>query len=83
MRMRHLSVRNFRGIRELDWPIPDKNVLCLIGRDAGIQRRRWAGVAAAREPHRIAEVMDWARRRIATPSGVRMEAVKLDCRIET
>jgi hypothetical protein len=32
MRIRHLSVRNFRGIRELDWPIPDRNVLCLIGR---------------------------------------------------
>jgi putative ATP-dependent endonuclease of the OLD family len=31
MRIRHLSVRNFRGIRELDWPIPDRNVLCLIG----------------------------------------------------
>ncbi|OAB55812.1 hypothetical protein AY600_17915 [Phormidium willei BDU 130791] len=32
MRIRHLSVRNFRGIRELDWPVPDRNVLCLIGR---------------------------------------------------
>lgn len=32
MRIRHLSVRNFRGIRELDWPIPDCRVLCLIGR---------------------------------------------------
>lgn len=42
-----------------------------------------AGGAAAREPHTIAEVMDWARKRIATLSGVRAEAVKLDCRIET
>jgi energy-coupling factor transporter ATP-binding protein EcfA2 len=25
-------MRNFRGIRELDWPVPDRNVLCLIGR---------------------------------------------------
>ncbi len=32
MRIRHLSVENFRGIRELDWPVPDRNVLCLIGR---------------------------------------------------
>lgn len=32
MRIRHLSVKNFRGIRELDWPVPDRNVLCLIGR---------------------------------------------------
>ena len=32
MRIRHLSVRNFRGIRELDWSVPDRNVLCLIGR---------------------------------------------------
>ena len=33
--------------------------------------------------HTISEVMDWARKRIATLSGVRIEAVKLDCRIET
>jgi putative ATP-dependent endonuclease of OLD family len=32
MRIRHLSVRNFRGIRQLDWTIPNRNVLCLIGR---------------------------------------------------
>lgn len=32
MRICHLSVRNFRGIRELDWPVPNRNVLCLIGR---------------------------------------------------
>lgn len=32
MKVRHLSVRNFRGIRELDWPIPDCTILCLIGR---------------------------------------------------
>ena len=31
MRIRHLSVRNFRGIRELDWPVPAQNILCLIG----------------------------------------------------
>ena len=42
-----------------------------------------AGVAIAREPHTIGEVLDLARRHIATLSGVRMEAVKLDCRIET
>lgn len=32
MRIRHISVRNFRGIRELDWPVPDSNVMCLVGR---------------------------------------------------
>ena len=32
MRIRHLSVRNFRGIRELDWPVPDRNLVCLVGR---------------------------------------------------
>ena len=32
MRIRHLSIRNFRGIREIDWSLPDRNVLCLIGR---------------------------------------------------
>ncbi len=32
MRIRHLSIRNFRGIRELDWAFPNKALLCLIGR---------------------------------------------------
>ncbi len=32
MRIRHLSIRNFRGIRELDWALPDASILCLIGR---------------------------------------------------
>ena len=32
MRIRHLSVKNFRGIRELGWPVPDQNLVCLVGR---------------------------------------------------
>jgi hypothetical protein len=32
MRLRHISIRNFRGIRELDWAIADRGVICLIGR---------------------------------------------------
>src|ERR1700741_2370043 len=32
MRIRHLSISNFRGIRQLDWALPDENILCLIGR---------------------------------------------------
>jgi hypothetical protein len=32
MRIRHLSIRNFRGIRELDWALPDRTLFCLIGR---------------------------------------------------
>src|SRR5260370_2703280 len=32
MRIRHLSIRNFRGIRELDWALPNKTLFCLIGR---------------------------------------------------
>lgn len=42
-----------------------------------------AGTPATRELQTIADVMDWARKRIATLSGVRMDAIKLDCRIET
>ncbi len=30
MRIRHLSIKNFRGIKELDWTIEARNV-CLIG----------------------------------------------------
>lgn len=32
MRIRHVSIRNFRGIRELDWAVPDTRIICLIGR---------------------------------------------------
>ncbi len=32
MRIRHLSIRNFRGIHKLDWAVPNQNILCLIGR---------------------------------------------------
>ena len=32
MRIRQISIRNFRGIRELDWAVPDKTLFCLIGR---------------------------------------------------
>lgn len=32
MRIRYVSIRNFRGIRELDWAVPDTKIICLIGR---------------------------------------------------
>jgi hypothetical protein len=32
VRIRHVSIRNFRGIRQLDWAVPDRSLFCLIGR---------------------------------------------------
>ena len=32
MKLRHLSIRNFRGIEKLDWAVPEANLVCLIGR---------------------------------------------------
>jgi putative ATP-dependent endonuclease of the OLD family len=32
MRIRQLSINNFRGIREMEWALPDKALFCLIGR---------------------------------------------------
>ncbi|WP_022731224.1 ATP-dependent nuclease [Thalassospira lucentensis] len=32
MKIRSLSIRNFRGISELAWAIPNANIVCLIGR---------------------------------------------------
>ena len=42
-----------------------------------------ASEATALEPHTVAEVLESARRHIATLAGVRREAVKLNCQIET
>ena len=41
------------------------------------------GTAATRPPQTIADVIDGARKHIAMLAGVPMEAVKLDCRIES
>lgn len=32
MKIRKLIIKNFRGIKELDWSLPDGNVFCLIGK---------------------------------------------------
>lgn len=32
MKIRRLKITNFRGIHELEWAIPDTNLICLIGR---------------------------------------------------
>jgi hypothetical protein len=32
MRIRQIKISNFRGIRELDWSVPDRHIFCLIGR---------------------------------------------------
>jgi hypothetical protein len=32
MRVRQLSIRNFRGVREMKWSLPDNALFCLIGR---------------------------------------------------
>ena len=32
MKIRHLIVRNFRGIQTLEWVVPQNNIICLIGR---------------------------------------------------
>ena len=32
MRICHISIRNFRGIRELDWNAPENSIFCFIGR---------------------------------------------------
>lgn len=32
MKIRHLKIRNFRGIKELDWALPDNTLFCFIGR---------------------------------------------------
>ena len=51
MRIRHLSVRNFRGIRALDWPVPDQNVLCLSGRGDSTKSTILEALRRAFHPH--------------------------------
>ena len=32
MKIRSIKIRNFRGINELDWVLPDQSLFCLIGK---------------------------------------------------
>jgi hypothetical protein len=32
MKIRHLKIKNFRGIEQLEWALPDNKLFCLIGR---------------------------------------------------
>lgn len=32
MKIRKLLIQNFRGIKKLDWNLPDRNIFCLIGK---------------------------------------------------
>ena len=51
MRLRHLSIRNFRGIRLLDWAIPDHNILCLIGRGDSTKSTILEAIRRVFHPH--------------------------------
>ena len=51
MRIRHLSVRNFRGIRALDWPVPDRSAICLIGRGDSTKSTILEALRRAFHPH--------------------------------
>lgn len=33
MKIRKITIRNFRGIKELDWSLPSTEIFCLIGKD--------------------------------------------------
>jgi len=32
VRIREISIRNFRGVKELDWSLPTADIFCLIGK---------------------------------------------------
>lgn len=51
MRIRRLSVRNFRGIAELDWPVPDQRIVCLIGHGDATKSTILEAVRRAFYPH--------------------------------
>ena len=78
MRIRHLSVRNFRGIRELDWPVPDQNLVCLLGRGDSTKSTILEALRRAFHPH-WALSFDDADFHLCDPScPITIEAVLVD-----
>ena len=78
MRIRHLSVSNFRGIRTFDWPVPDGNALCLIGRGASTKSTILEAVRRVFQPQWNPSFDDAAFHLCDTTNSITIEAVLSD-----
>ena len=58
MRLRQLKIRNFRGIQELDWCLPDNSVFCLIGPGDSTKSTILEAIAYALHPQWTISVND-------------------------
>ena len=78
MRLRHLSVRNFRGIRELDWTVPGQNLLCLVGRGDSTKSTILEALRRAFHPHWNLSFDDADFHRCDTTSPITIDVVLTD-----
>jgi putative ATP-dependent endonuclease of the OLD family len=51
MKVRHLTIRNFRGIKDLEWRLPDAPLFCLIGRGDSTKSTILEAIRIALYPH--------------------------------
>lgn len=51
MKVRNLTIRNFRGIKELEWRPPDAPLFCLIGRGDSTKSTILEAIRIALYPH--------------------------------
>jgi putative ATP-dependent endonuclease of OLD family len=51
MKVRSLTIRNFRGIKELEWRLPDASLFCLIGRGDSTKSTILEAIRIALYPH--------------------------------
>src|SRR5206468_3416145 len=49
--LRHISIRDFRGVRELDWSLPDRLHFCLIGRGDSTKSTVLEAIRRVFHPH--------------------------------
>lgn len=51
MRIRQIRIRNFRGIKTLDWSLPDRTVICLLGEGDSTKSTILEALRRAFHPH--------------------------------
>src|SRR5689334_3373909 len=51
MKVRHHTIRNFRGIKDLEWRLPDDPLFCLIGRGDSTKSTILEAIRVALYPH--------------------------------
>ncbi|MBB6600318.1 AAA family ATPase [Luteimonas sp. MC1825] len=75
MKIRRLKIRNFRGVNQLEWNLPDENIFCLIGKGDSTKTTVLEAVRCAFSPQWNHSFNDSDFNQCKTDSPIEIEVV--------